>query len=498
MKKKFNRSYKIKPAAYGVNRAARRAETPAFPRNIKNPMILWQLVFLFAIMSMFMSCDNASRATGPIEPPDPDKQNVNLPVFRQSVEDSGIISTIQNVQYNLGKETTDRVILMVTENGGWSAVTAYEMAGLTSNFRVIFDINQNRIFGSGTLNPAGITPADSTYLATRGFNVRPGGTTPPEKHDVDLAIARQNMENSSINATRQTVQYNLGKETTDRVFLVVNEHGGWDIITAAEMAVLTANFRTVFDINPARVLGRGTLGPAGITPADSTYLAGRGFDVRPVGTKPPEKQDVDMPIVRQNMENAAIGTTIQTVQYNLGKPTTDKVFLIVDANGGWNTVTAIEMTGLTANFRQVFNIDQNRVAGRGTINPQAITPADSTYLAGRGFDVRPVGVKPPGNNMELPFAMTDLFGTNLVQFRELIQFTLVSNPAIDTLFVVAQGDYGAQGRMAMALITPRIISFQDLGIVYGKGIIDPMSIFVADRDALQAMLFDVRAQNVYD
>jgi F0F1-type ATP synthase alpha subunit len=106
-------------------------------------------------------------------------------------------------------------------------------------------------------------------------------------------------------------------------------------------------------------------------------------------------------------------------------------------------------------------------------------------------------VKKP-NNISIPFARTDITASTFPEFEEKVRQTR-ADKSIDTVFVVAQGDYADIGEGAMVIYTDRLTSLQNMeGPVFGKGPMNPFGIYQKQHDELEAMKFQMQAFKIYE
>ena len=104
-----------------------------------------------------------------------------------------------------------------------------------------------------------------------------------------------------------------------------------------------------------------------------------------------------------------------------------------------------------------------------------------------------------GNNIEIPFARADLAAANVQQLTTKVQNALNIVPAVDTVFLVAQGDWDTAESPVMLARANSLEDIKDLDAdrIWGRGIINPASIGESDSIRLALMKFIIDAKVVF-
>jgi len=78
------------------------------------------------------------------------------------------------------------------------------------------------------------------------------------------------------------------------------------------------------------------------------------------------------------------------VQSRLARPEVDTVFLV--PNESWKGLNLRFSELATIGLKEVFDCDEDRIWGKGILDPDEISKADSAYLASRKFEIKALSV----------------------------------------------------------------------------------------------------------
>jgi hypothetical protein len=100
--------------------------------------------------------------------------------------------------------------------------------------------------------------------------------------------------------------------------------------------------------------------------------------------------------------------------------------------------------------------------------------------------------------MEIPFVLADISNVNLPHLKERVQYELAKTE-LDTLFLVAQGDWEGVEHAVTGIYTNRLEEVKNLmpAKIWGKGVINPDYIMESDKRRLEVMKFIVNAGHIF-